>query len=149
MQDKIKEFITLGNKAKVLLEREYLKNEPRVSVLFLNDGSISVTLNSTCFDFFRENGFETVNYENLDLLLDKCRLYVNSLEKSLDLSNVKKEETPTEKKEKYNKETFLIKTKNKKIRVKYSVCDYHKQNPNGVSFRDDKCRNIIVEELKN
>ena len=27
MQDKIKEFITLGNKAKVLLEREHLKNK--------------------------------------------------------------------------------------------------------------------------
>lgn len=148
MQDKIQEFLTLGKKAKVLLGREDSIVEPRVHVLYGSDDSITLTFNSTCFPFFHENGFETLKSDEIDLFIEKCRIYVKKLESDLSLvSKVSKEP----KKKKYKDEDkinwFLIKTKDLKARIGVRISDSQAQAfEEGLDIKL-KPSNSIVEKL--
>ena len=160
MQDKINHFILLGNKAKVLLKVNSDK-EPRVNVLVHPDGRIVYTFNSSCFPFFTENEFETVDENNVDLFLEKCELYVKNLEKTLKIEFEKPKEgikalpkpignqglgNPT-------RSSFLIKTKERKVRITTMVCEEHRKDiDNSVrETYDQTCqhKNTVVEELEN
>ncbi len=160
MQDKIKQFILLGNKAKVLLKIEN-NNEPRVNVLVGSDGRAIYTFNSSCFPFFSENEFETVDESKVNIFLEKCELYVKNLENNLKIEFDKPKEglkdlpkpignqgvpNPT-------RSSFLIKTKDRKLRITTQVCQVHKKDiDNAVTeTKDQTCypHNTIVEELAN
>lgn len=160
MQDKINQFILLGNKAKVLLKVDS-NNEPRVNVLVHPDGRVVYTFNSSCFPFFTENEFETVDESNVDLFLKKCELYIKNLENNLKIEFEKPKEgakdlsrpignqgipNPT-------RSSFLIKTKERKVRITTQVCAEHKKDiDNAVrDVFDQTCqhKNTIVEELEN
>lgn len=160
MQDKIDRFILLGNKAKVLLKNNS-DNEPRVNVLVHPDGRVVYTFNSTCFPFFSENEFETVDCEKVDLFLEKCELYVKNLENNLKVEFDKPvEEAPKLPKPIGNqgipnptRSSFLIKTKDRKLRITTQVCEEHRKDINNSlrDISDQPCmtKNVLIEELDN
>lgn len=159
MQGRIEKFITLGNKAKVLLKQES-ELEPRVNILINPEGKVTYTFNSSCFPFFSENGFETVDESGVDLFLEKCELYVSNLEKSqkmeFDKPEVERETLQPikpHKKATPTKSSFLIKYKDRKLRITTRVCPVHRENITH-AFRPHKdytCygHRIQVEELEN
>lgn len=159
MQDKIEKFIVLGNKAKVLLKIEN-DLEPRVNVLINSKGNIVYTFNSSCFPFFSENEFETVDEKDVDLFLEKCELFVKNLEKNAKVEFEKEQpEVPAIKqtfkhryRPNFTRSAFLIKTKDRKVRIYTQVCKEHEKNiTNGVWAGEEPChkRKIFVEELEN
>jgi len=148
MQDKIQEFLTLGKKAKVLLGRESSTIEPRVYVLYGADDSITLTFNSTCFPFFHEKGFETLKLSDIDLFVEKCRLYVKKLESDVNLASKvsKASKKPKKKKYKYDDKInwFLIKTKDLKARIGVKISDNQVQAiEDGLDVKVNSCNNIV------
>lgn len=157
MKDLINKFITLGKKAKVLLGIDSNK-EPRVSTMTLQDGSTSYTFNSSCFPFFSEDGFETVDENSVNTFIEKCELYIKTLENNVTLSMVKEEDSynpkPIKKSDSTGVSYFLFKTKDKKCRIHTSVCDKHKNKHNTSNLvtnkKDYTCYySYKVEELDN
>lgn len=109
----IQQFMTLAKKAKVLLKKESLTEEPKVGIMYLPDNKVSITLNSSCFPFFSNGHFLTVSDKELPLIVEKCELFVKSLENNLILCyNIGIEE-----KELVNN-YFLIKTKERQSRIR-------------------------------
>lgn len=148
MQDKIQEFLTLGKKAKVLLGREDSLVEPRVHVLYGADDSITLTFNSTCFPFFHEKGFETLKLSDIDLFIEKCRLYVKKLESDVSLVSKVSKVSKEPKKKKYKDEDkinwFLIKTKDLKARIGVKISDNQAQAiENGLDIKPLMLNNIV------
>lgn len=161
MQDRINKFIILGNKAKVLLKVEN-DLEPRVNVLVDSKGHCVYTFNSSCFPFFSENEFETIDEDKVDLFLEKCELYIKNLENTSKIEFEKEKEgipvlKPPKGKQGYpnpTRSSFLVKTKDRKVRITTQVCKKHaKDILNAVTHQptDDPCRknNLLVEELDN
>ena len=151
MQDKIQEFLTLGKKAKVLLGREDSIVEPRVHVLYGSDDSITLTFNSTCFPFFHENGFETLKSDEIDLFIEKCRIYVKKLESDVSLVSKVSKVSKEPKKKRYKDEDkinwFLIKTKDLKARIGVRISDSQAQAfEEGLDIKLNPS-NSIVEKL--
>lgn len=160
MQGNINRFILLGNKAKILLKIDN-KAEPRVNVLVGPDGRAVYTFNSSCFPFFSENEFETVDESKVELFLEKCELYIKNLEKNLKIE-FEKPELPTKELPKPignqgipnpTRSSFLIKTKDRKVRITTQVCQEHQKDIDnavrGVFDQTCQHKNTIVEELEN
>lgn len=127
------ELITLANKAKVLLKVSS-PTEPVVTLQKDSDNNISFTLKSTCFPFFPEKGFYTFNLDKADLVLDKCRVFVDNLEKNSDMSVeskcllFEKEDTDIDISNNKKIPNISIFRDGKLIRYKFLLCDYHKNN---------------------
>lgn len=108
----IQKFMTLAKKAKVLLKKEHLTEEPKVGIMYLPDNKVDITLNCSCFPFFSNGHFLTVSDKELPLVVEKCELFVKSLENNLILCYNNPEE------EKIDNNYFLVKTKEKQCRIK-------------------------------
>lgn len=157
MKEKINSFITLGKKAKVLLGIDS-NNEPRVSTMTTCDGRTTYTFNSTCFPFFSENEFETVDEKDVDLFIEKCSLFVKKLENDVKLEFDKKDYYIPESSIKYHKRlnpgkvSFLFRTKDSKFRITTTLCEEHKKDINNMVTKknDHTClTKLSIEELYN
>lgn len=144
MQEIIDKFITLGKKAKVLLGVED-SGEPRVGVTVSPEGETIFTFYSTCFDFFDEVGFTVVKKEDVPVFIQKCELYVSTLEKNISIDYPHKDRQDLDNHDTFS--NYLISFNNKTYRIKVKVCDKHLSSGN---FDGDcKCKLVGYEELKN
>lgn len=131
----IKELIVLANKAKVLLGITS-DSEPVITIQMDSKEQCSITFKSTCFPFFPETGFYTFSESQLNLVADKCRLFVSNLEKGKRVIVEEKEllfekEKVSKSKVKNTKlPTVILHLNGKTYRYKVLLCDYHKNNPN-------------------